>query len=192
MPAVVLPTTPSCIDTPLTITTSVLSLATIALSLIGAYITVIRLSRTATTEATSLFGDLDYLQGRVARLQGCTGDALCVCGEDGATELGEAAERTRIEVDDALRRLGALGEGKNGKAGLGITWRIGWTACGGRRRMEIREARVRGLVADIGIAQAELRLQSVHRVTASSQGLLTSPPPRSGKLTASATQSRLA
>src|SRR3569833_2266672 len=132
MPPIVLSPTPSCIDTPLTITTSVLSLMAIALSLAGACISTARASRAAPKAAMSLRCELERLQGRLA--------AAC------------------STLDGAPRKWGAAEIQRNVAC---WAWQASWATCGGRRRMQKRKVHIRTLVDEIESMRAELLLQYV-------------------------------
>jgi|SRR3569833_2154793 len=159
MPPIVLSPTPSCIDTPLTITTSVLSLMAIALSLAGACISTARASRAAPKEAMSLRCELERLQGRLA--------AACST-LDGAPRKWGAAEEARKEIAAGFGMLQATCHVDRPEGPAEIqrnvacwAWQVSWATCGGRRRMQKRMVHIRTLVDEIESMRAELLLQYV-------------------------------
>lgn len=218
------PISPFCLDTPLSIATSILSFATVALSFLRALLSAATRARSAPAEAAALAGELDRLRARLVGVQRRCRRCRCVSDdrdgegdnndddrdgdedsddnddsdrpcllvrEPGAASLAEAATAALLEVDSVRDRLPVLapasshaGDSKSSTgAGAGDqdstenpepgapggrvrcpldrltwTWRVGWAVCGGRRRMAMREARARAVVADVTMAQVELLL----------------------------------
>lgn len=143
---------PGAQDTPLALLTSALSLLTLLLAILSTVLTLTSLLRAAPLERAAARAEALRLAARLDAVARCAGEEVCVRGERGAESLLAVGG-----ARDALGRLkrdleccgGVEGTARGCRWWEEARWRVGWMVLGGRRRVEVAEARVRGLVGEV-------------------------------------------